>query len=86
MGVLAYTHALLHAAVDEQSHVLTFTELRHGSEGCSFHFKQVLFRSMLTWLRYRCDGWTDRQTDGFSALYVTRFNKTDRIVFREIPN
>ena len=39
----------------------------------SFHFEQILFRSMHRLLSYQhannADGWTDRQTDGFSALY-----------------
>ena len=36
----------------------------------SFHFEQVLFQSMKTWLRYQHDSQTDRQTDrhSFSAL------------------
>ena len=59
MAVLAYTWAF---SIDELSHVLTFTKLRYGSEGHSFHFKQVLFQLMQTWVRYGCNGQTEGQT------------------------
>ena len=42
-GCVSLNPSLLHTAVDEQLHVLTFIKLRHGSEGCSFHFEQVPF-------------------------------------------
>ena len=47
----------------------TFRNKLADARGHSFHFEQAPFRSMWTLLRYRGDGRTDRQTDGFSALY-----------------
>ena len=35
----------------------------------SFHFEQVPFRSMQTFLSYECAKTTDERTDCFSALY-----------------
>ena len=64
-GCVSLHQWLLRTAVDEQLHVLTFTKLRHGFEGHSFHFEQVPFRSMQTRLRYRRDGRTDKRLFSF---------------------
>ena len=68
-GYISLHPCLLHTAVYEQSHVLSFTKLRHGSKGCSLHFKQVPLLFHVDNVEISA-GQTDGQTEGFSALYT----------------
>ena len=44
---------------------------------------QVLHQSILPRLSYRRDGRTDRQTDGFSALYSKKKEKIEEDIVEE---
>ena len=70
MVVLAYTSAFS-TLVWTTKHTCGLLKYTWLSRRLSFHFEQVWVQSMLTRLRYWRDGQTDRQTDGFLALYST---------------
>ena len=71
LAVLAYTSAFC-ALVWMSNRTCRLKNILRGPRGLSFHFEQVPLQSMLTRLRYRRDGQTDRQTDGQTAfqLYI----------------